>query len=222
MGFAQSMMPDEDATQTSFEHQDGRALIGDEERLAALDELDILDTPPEESFDDVVAIASALCAAPIALVSLVERDRQWFKARIGLDLPQTPIEQSVCACGLGSEELLFANKLYRLWFGGRAAGHLQMVVQAGMSDAPHPSDERLDDLKRTVSEYAMLLALSRYCRDNDAQATPGNERCRPRNGAYNLGLYATRSTLTGSHDLIGWKGRRSSGVLGQARHRRQN
>ena len=50
------------------------------------------------------------------------------------------LDASVSVAPLGSEELLFANKLYRLWFGGRAGGHLQMVVQAGMSDRPHPAD----------------------------------------------------------------------------------
>ena len=51
---------------------------------------------------------------------------------------------------LGSEELLFANKLYRLWFGGRAGGHLQMVAQAGMTSTPRPSDEALDDVDSFV------------------------------------------------------------------------
>jgi PAS domain S-box-containing protein len=60
------------------------------------------------------------------------------------------LDASVSVAPLGSEELLFANKLYRLWFGGRAAGHLQMVVQAGMSEAPHPSDEPLDDVDAFV------------------------------------------------------------------------
>lgn len=55
------------------------------------------------------------------------------------------LDASVSVAPLGSEELLFANKLYRLWFGGRAGGHLQMVAQAGMSDRPHPTDH-VDDV----------------------------------------------------------------------------
>jgi PAS domain S-box-containing protein len=66
-------------------------------RLDALREYAILDTPPEQAFDDIVQLAAEICDAPIALVSLVEADRQWFKAVVGLDLRQTPIEQSVCA-----------------------------------------------------------------------------------------------------------------------------
>ena len=56
------------------------------------------------------------------------------------------LDASVSVAPLGSEELLFANKLYRLWFGGRAAGHLQMVAQAGMSDSPRTAGENLDDV----------------------------------------------------------------------------
>ena len=55
------------------------------------------------------------------------------------------LDASVSVAPLGSEELLFANKLYRLWFGGRAGGHLQMVAQAGMTDRPHPTDH-VDDV----------------------------------------------------------------------------
>lgn len=104
-------MPEENLTQTYPLAEDGRPLIEDEDRLAALEELEILDTPPETAFDDVVAIASSLCDTPIALVSLVDRDRQWFKAKTGLDLEQTPIEQSVCSCGLGSDDLLIIPDL---------------------------------------------------------------------------------------------------------------
>jgi PAS domain S-box-containing protein len=60
------------------------------------------------------------------------------------------LDASVSVAPLGSEELLFANKLYRLWYGGRAAGHLQMVAQAGMSDTPSPSDAPHDDVDAFV------------------------------------------------------------------------
>ncbi|MET0311410.1 MAG: PAS domain S-box protein, partial [Burkholderiaceae bacterium] len=55
------------------------------------------------------------------------------------------LDASVSVAPLGSEELLFANKLYRLWFGSRTAGHLQLVAQAGVPEQP-PSDESLDDV----------------------------------------------------------------------------
>jgi signal transduction histidine kinase len=60
------------------------------------------------------------------------------------------LDASVSVAPLGSEEVLFANKLYRLWFGGRAAGHLGMVAQAGMSEQPKPTDESLDSVDSFV------------------------------------------------------------------------
>lgn len=77
-----------------------------ERRLAALAEYGILDSPAEAGFDDIVLVASHACAVPIALVSLVERDRQWFKAKVGLEACETPIGQSICAHALGSPNLL--------------------------------------------------------------------------------------------------------------------
>ena len=69
----------------------------DEARLAALRRYAILDTLPEAAFDDLVHLASELCAAPIALVSLVDRDRQWFKAAVGIDCAETPRSIAFCA-----------------------------------------------------------------------------------------------------------------------------
>lgn len=57
----------------------------EEARLAALRSFDILDTEPEKAFDDLVAIAAGICAVPMASVTLIDRDRQWFKARLGMD-----------------------------------------------------------------------------------------------------------------------------------------
>lgn len=80
-------------------------------RLAALDAYEILDTAAEPEFDDVVFLASTICETPVALVSLVERDRQWFKARVGFEACETPIEQSVCRHALGSSDLLVIRDL---------------------------------------------------------------------------------------------------------------
>jgi PAS domain S-box-containing protein len=84
----------------------GLDLADDSERLAALAGYDILDTEPEEGFDDLVLLASQICETPTALVSLVAGDRQWFKARIGFNPCETPLEQSVCAHALGGGDLL--------------------------------------------------------------------------------------------------------------------
>ncbi|WP_407943530.1 GAF domain-containing protein [Methylobacterium sp. EM32] len=71
-------------------------LVAEDARLTALAAFDILDTPPERGFDDIVNLARRLCAAPVALVSLVDRDRQWFKARAGLPPCETDLARSVC------------------------------------------------------------------------------------------------------------------------------
>lgn len=65
-------------------------------RLAALQRYGVLDTAPESAFDDIAALAATLSGAPIALVSLVDSGRQWFKARIGLAAPETPRPGSFC------------------------------------------------------------------------------------------------------------------------------
>ena len=65
-------------------------------RQRALDTYHILDTMPEDAYDDIVRLASMLCGTPTALVSLLDRDRQWLKARIGLDLTETPRDVAFC------------------------------------------------------------------------------------------------------------------------------
>ncbi len=66
-------------------------------RLAALESYAILDSDPESAFDDLVALAARICDAPMAAISLVESDRQWFKARVGLAVPETPRDVAFCA-----------------------------------------------------------------------------------------------------------------------------
>ncbi|RVT90348.1 sensor histidine kinase [Sphingomonas crocodyli] len=87
------------------------ARLHDKTRLAALHDYMVLDTPPEPNFDDIVQLASQLCDTPISLISLVDSDRQWFKARVGLEAPETPIDQSVCKLGLSAEDLLIIPDL---------------------------------------------------------------------------------------------------------------
>lgn len=81
-------------------------IVQDPARLWQLQQLQILDTPEEEAFDDIVKIASVLCATPVALVSLVDAHRQWFKARVGVPIAETPIEQAICAHALDKQDLL--------------------------------------------------------------------------------------------------------------------
>ncbi len=73
------MLPDEDA------------------RLRALRSYEVLDSAPEEAFDGLTRLAAEICGTPIALVSLVDADRQWFKSRLGLEQGETPRDVSFCA-----------------------------------------------------------------------------------------------------------------------------
>jgi diguanylate cyclase (GGDEF)-like protein/PAS domain S-box-containing protein len=80
---------------------------GDESgRLAALESYAVLDTAPEREFDDIVQMAKRIFSVPIALVSLVASDRQFFKARIGLDVCQTDREGSFCTHVVLGDDIL--------------------------------------------------------------------------------------------------------------------
>jgi diguanylate cyclase (GGDEF)-like protein/PAS domain S-box-containing protein len=74
----------------------------EERRLQALDSYNILDTESEEDFDELAKLAAYICDVPIALVSLVAKDRQWFKAHVGLNICETPRELSFCAHAIRS------------------------------------------------------------------------------------------------------------------------
>nr|WP_246413022.1 GAF domain-containing protein [Methylobacterium brachythecii] len=81
--------------------------VTDKARLKALANYGILDTPAEPGFDGIVQLACQLCDVPVALVSLVAEDRQWFKARIGFPPCETNLNSSVCAHALAQpDELL--------------------------------------------------------------------------------------------------------------------
>lgn len=66
-------------------------------RLKLLQEFNILDTLPEKDFDDITRLASRICDTPISLVSLLDANRQWFKSKVGLDVPETPRDIAFCA-----------------------------------------------------------------------------------------------------------------------------
>lgn len=82
--------------------------VSDQEadRLDTLDEYELLDTPAEPTFDAIVADAASRTAAPIAMVSLIDADRQWFKAKLGIDNDETPIEGSLCRVAIETDDLL--------------------------------------------------------------------------------------------------------------------
>jgi GAF domain-containing protein len=76
----------------------------EENRLQFLRSYGILDTLPEVEFDDITRAASLLCGTPIALISLVDESRQWFKSRVGLEASETPRAVSFCAHAMEQPE----------------------------------------------------------------------------------------------------------------------
>jgi EAL domain-containing protein (putative c-di-GMP-specific phosphodiesterase class I)/GAF domain-containing protein len=72
-------------------------LVNEEARLNALRNLSLLDSAPSDSFDRLTRLASQLLAAPVSTISLTDKDRQWFKSKVGVDLTEIPREQAPCA-----------------------------------------------------------------------------------------------------------------------------
>ena len=80
-------------------------VIDETRRLAALHKYRILDTEPERAFDDLTLLASHICGTPIALISLIDKDRQWFKSRVGLSITETSRSIAICAHAIQQRDL---------------------------------------------------------------------------------------------------------------------
>ena len=143
----------------------------EQRRLEWLHDLDILDTMPEQTYDDIVALAANICGVPISLVSLVDEDRQWFKAHHGLEATETPREVSFCGHVVESAEPLVvsdAREDARFADNPLVIGDPEVRFYAG---APLRTDDGLvlgslcviDHVPRTLTDAqtAMLGSLSR-------------------------------------------------------------
>ena len=104
------------------------------ERIKALNEYRILGTSPEQLYDDITKIAATVCSAPIALMSLVDVDRQWFKSKVGVDIQETPRDWSFCAHAIHSSDPLIipdATKDSRFVDNPLVCGDPQIRLYAG-------------------------------------------------------------------------------------------
>ena len=82
-------------------------------RLSKLQNYSILDTPAESAYDDIVELAAHICEAPTALVSLIDADRQWFKARIGLDATESSRDAAFCAHTIQQDDVLVVEDTHQ-------------------------------------------------------------------------------------------------------------
>jgi len=108
-------------------------------RLQRLRELNVLDTAPERRFDRLTELAATIFDVPIALVSLVDEDRQWFKSKVGLDADETSREISFCGHAILQEDaLVVADTLADERFADNplVCGHPDIRFYAG-----HPLDD---------------------------------------------------------------------------------
>src|SRR3989442_5885860 len=77
----------------------------EQKRLQVLWQYAVLDTVPEEVFDDLTELAAGICEAPIALITLVDEDRQWFKSKVGISVSETSRDISFCGHAIAQTEL---------------------------------------------------------------------------------------------------------------------
>jgi signal transduction histidine kinase len=136
------------------------------ERLAALREYNILDTGPEKDFDELVALASAICETPISTITLIDEDRQWHKAQLGLDGREGNRDYAFCAHTILEDDLMIvpdATKDERFFDNPLVLGNPDIRFYAGMP-LVSPEGYKLGtlcviDRKPKMLSHSQLLSL---------------------------------------------------------------
>ncbi|CAN5159159.1 hypothetical protein BH23GEM4_BH23GEM4_15990 [soil metagenome] len=165
------------------------------ERLEALAAYDVLDTLPERAYDDIIRLASAVCGTPVALITLIDGDRQWFKAAVGIDERETSRDIAFCAHAILHPDVLVVPDLrederfadnpfvtgphaFRFYAAaplitpdGQALGTLCVVDH----EPRELSAEQLDALRALANQTMAQLKLRRHVRELEAAAAERRE-----------------------------------------------
>ena len=177
--------------------------VHDATRLDALAGYDILDTPDEPGFDGIVQLACQLCDVPVALVSLVAADRQWFKARVGFPPCETDLNSSVCAHALAQPDnlliipdliadprtadnpLVTGEPFIRFYAGAplRTSSGMVLGSLCVIDTVPHPeglTDARATALRLLAEQVMSLMELRRAVTGRDKLRAAETEAFRGR------------------------------------------
>lgn len=153
-----------------------RSVMSERARLEVLRSYGILDSMPEEAFDNITCLAAEICSTPMALITLVDEARQWFKSRVGIELRETAREHAFCAHALESPEALVVGDTHldaRFSANPLVTGAPNIRFYAGVplisrEGAPLGTLCVLDRVTRALDERHMIL-LARLARQVETE-----------------------------------------------------
>jgi signal transduction histidine kinase len=173
--------------------------LNENQRIAALHEYDLLDSLPDKDYDDITRIAADICGMPISLISLIDKDRQWFKSRVGMEAAETPRDIAFCAHAILQPDEIFLVRNTTLddrfadnplvtgdlnvnfyagvplvTEGGNALGTL-CVIDSKPNDLSKEQKETLKALARQVVAYFELRKKSKLLHQQKTQLQQINE-----------------------------------------------
>src|SRR5215212_184804 len=213
-------------------HQQATAAWDETERLAVLRRYCILDTPPEPEFDDVARLAAQVCETPVALITLVDDRRQWFKAEVGLGMRETPLNASICAKAILHQGLFVVpdtTKDRRFRFNPLVVGDPRLRFYAGVRlETPDGlplgticvldfqprtlSDKQAFALRTLARQVMSQLELKRAVAERD-EALAASQRAEQRQGLLVRELHhRVGNTLAMVQGLLGSMARSSQSV----------